>query len=114
MRVIKSVVFICEIIDRYCAAMNFLVDQYGGQAHWAKIELPSKKVSSAINKDVIMDGAESYLNELNVLRSRLSRKFPIESYNEYRAVLDPTNVLSNHIVDELFNPNLFNDANNLN
>ena len=75
--------------------MNYLVDQYGGQPHWAKIELPEKRKKE-------LTSASSYEDELNEVRSRLSRKYPLESYIEYKTALDPENVLSNHLIDELF------------
>lgn len=77
--------------------MNFIVDQYGGQAHWAKIELPLRVSSSA---DGMFD-AKSYEEEIGAMRNRILKKFPVTIFNEYRNVLDPENVLSNQLIDEL-------------
>lgn len=68
--------------------MNYLVDRYNGQAHWAKIELPDK-------------GSADYEVNVQLMRQRLAKKYPLKMFNEYRAVLDPHNVLSNLLIDEL-------------
>lgn len=77
--------------------MNFLVDQHGGQAHWAKVELPEKGPSHQG-----VPGADRYEAELRVMRERLARKYPVERFSRYRAALDPQRVLGNALVDELF------------
>lgn len=87
---------------RYCASINYLVDQYGGQAHWAKIELPETGDMAVNGKVYAKAVVTNYEEELAVMRNRLMRKYPIDSFNEYRKVLDPENVLANQLIDELF------------
>jgi L-galactono-1,4-lactone dehydrogenase len=90
---------VTKAFRKYSMSMNLLADQYGGQTHWAKIELPEKFSGSGNSSS---SQSCVYEDELNALRDRLSRKFPIDSFNECRAALDPENVLANHLIDELF------------
>ena len=86
-------------------AINYIVDQYGGQAHWAKIELPERALGASTSGNRSPGdhgGGIQSDDELSSLRSRLRRKYPVDSFNEYRRVLDPENVLSNQLIDELF------------
>ncbi len=83
-------IHILRFYIRYCDSMNFLVDQYKGQAHWAKIELP--------NAD------SNYESNINKMRTRIASKYPVSLFNEYRFALDPNSILSNRMVDELFRP----------
>jgi FAD/FMN-containing dehydrogenase len=59
------------------------------KAHWAKIEIPDST-------------DDKYEPALKRLRNRLKASFPIEEFNQYRLALDPDNVLSNNIIEKLF------------
>lgn len=39
---------------------------------------------------------------LKLLRERLRRRFPVDDFNKARRQLDPDNILSNRVVDQLF------------
>jgi FAD/FMN-containing dehydrogenase len=54
----------------------------------AKLELPQKD-------------AADYDVRLQTMRSQLAAKYPLKQFNQYRAALDPHNILSNSIIDEL-------------
>lgn len=69
----------------YCRLIDPLVREYGGYPHWAKIELPESK------------------EELQSLRAYLRQKYPVEQFVSYRRTVDPNNILSNNLVDLLFN-----------
>ena len=73
----------------YTRIMNKLSEKFGAHAHWAKIELPRT------------NRADSML-QVTRLRRRLRERFDIKSFNDARAHLDPRGVLSNRVVDILF------------
>ena len=73
----------------YTRIMNKLSEKFGAHAHWAKIELPRT------------NRADSML-QITRLRRRLRERFDIKSFNDARAHLDPRGVLSNRVVDILF------------
>lgn len=61
-----------------------LFDKYDAVEHWAKVEPPE-------------DAAE-----LEALRQRLGRRFPVAAFQAARRRLDPKNILSNDWVNALF------------
>ncbi|KAJ4836115.1 hypothetical protein Tsubulata_004220 [Turnera subulata] len=61
-----------------------LWDKYSAYEHWAKIEVPKDK------------------EELVALQQRLRKRFPVDSYNNARAALDPNKILSNNMLEKLF------------
>eukprot|EP00192_Tetraselmis_astigmatica_P008362 CAMPEP_0117666988 /NCGR_PEP_ID=MMETSP0804-20121206/10695_1 /TAXON_ID=1074897 /ORGANISM="Tetraselmis astigmatica, Strain CCMP880" /LENGTH=606 /DNA_ID=CAMNT_0005474621 /DNA_START=100 /DNA_END=1920 /DNA_ORIENTATION=- len=65
-------------------AYTYLVPQYGAVEHWAKIEVPND-----------VDGREQF-------QARLKARYPVGDFNAARCVLDPKNIMSNHIVEKLF------------
>jgi L-galactono-1,4-lactone dehydrogenase len=82
---------ITEAFDRYRQSMDFLVEEFNGRAHWAKLELPSP-------------GSPDYAAQLSRMRKRVRAVYPIESFHHYKTALDPNNVLSNAFVDALLVP----------
>lgn len=75
----------------YCKLIDPLVKEYNGYPHWAKIELPEKK------------------DDLIKLKQYLRQKYPVDQFNEYRHIVDPNNILSNELVDSLFNSDIDNN-----
>ncbi|KAF5747957.1 L-galactono-1 4-lactone dehydrogenase mitochondrial-like isoform X1 [Tripterygium wilfordii] len=61
-----------------------LWDRYSAYEHWAKIEVPKDN------------------EELAALQARLRKRFPVDEYNKARKELDPSRILSNHILEKLF------------
>jgi L-galactono-1,4-lactone dehydrogenase len=78
---------ITDEFQRYCSLLQPLIDKYNGQVHWAKLELPSNLSES----------------DLHALKHRIRNKFPIDNFNSYRKALDPSNILSNKLIDTLIN-----------
>lgn len=60
-----------------------LMPQYGASWHWAKIEVPEDA------------------QRLAAMRAALAEHFPLQRFNEYRAKLDPDNILGNKLLDTL-------------
>lgn len=78
---------------QYCRVIEPVLQKYKAQVHWAKIELPdSRDVSS---------GAE-FEERLGNMKARLRKKFPVDDFVTLKKVLDPESILSNEIVDRLF------------
>ena len=77
---------IAKKFKSYCELLDPLVKEYKGYPHWAKIELPDKSNEA----------------KMNDLRQYLRQKYPIAEFNNYRKELDPHNVLSNSMIDQLF------------
>ena len=77
---------ISDEFQRYCSILQPLVDKYHGQVHWAKLELTSNLNES----------------DISALKCRIRRKYPVDTFNAYRKALDPCNILSNKIIDKLF------------
>jgi hypothetical protein len=71
--------------------MDFLVDEFNGRAHWAKLELPSPE-------------SPDYAAQMGRMRRRVHAVYPVETFHHYKTALDPNNVLSNAFVDALFVP----------
>eukprot|EP00879_Flechtneria_rotunda_P019234 GHRR01020196.1.p1 GENE.GHRR01020196.1~~GHRR01020196.1.p1 ORF type:complete len:167 (-),score=31.99 GHRR01020196.1:445-945(-) len=61
-----------------------LMPKYNATWHWAKIEVPNDP------------------QRLQNMREALANRFPVAKFNQYRAQLDPDNILGNELVDTLF------------
>ena len=74
------------------------------QAHWAKIELPQEYPPNADNCPLLKPGEHSpyYEEQLESMRARIRNKYPVDEFNAVRRSLDPENVLSNTLIEELF------------
>jgi hypothetical protein len=59
--------------------------------------LPSQNESA---KTVIPSNEDSKLQQM---RSRITKKFPVADFNAFRNALDPHGILSNQLIEELFN-----------
>jgi L-galactono-1,4-lactone dehydrogenase len=77
--------------SKYCSAIQPLLEEYNAQVHWAKIELPNRN-------DMTED---EYNNAIDRMRLRLSAKYPLNEFNELMRALDPNQILTNDIIDEL-------------
>ena len=75
--------------EQYCLLIEPLLQEYGAQVHWAKVELP-------------LSGSSSHA-VLEASRSRIRAKYPLDKFNEIRGVLDRNSILSNEIIDKLLN-----------
>jgi hypothetical protein len=63
--------------------MEEVMEPYGATEHWAKIEV-------------------DHFRDLEAVRLRLAARYPVTEFNSLRRRLDPNNILSNRIVNELF------------
>ncbi len=72
---------------RYCSSINYLVDEFGGVVHWAKMELPPE--------------GPDYDQNLGALKQLLAGRYPLKQFNEYRNVLDPNDILTNKLIGEV-------------
>lgn len=72
---------------KYCELMHPLLVKYNAKIHWAKIELPDKKSDN-----------------LNFMRKliRQNNATNVDSFNRCRKALDPNGVLSNRLIETLF------------
>ena len=59
--------------------------RYKAVDHWAKVEVV----------DLTPEDKE-------LVRKRIAQRYPVTAFNAARKKLDPRNVLSNHIIDDLF------------
>jgi L-galactono-1,4-lactone dehydrogenase len=75
---------------KYTERMQPLMDEYGAKMHWAKIELPSPD-----------DG--DYNKRLSRLQEDLRKGYPTRDFMALKKALDPKGILSNKLVDKLFN-----------
>jgi len=72
---------VTQAFDRFVLSCKNLFEKYEALHHWAKIE----------SRD-----------DLDVLRAQLWNKLPIEEFNKLRALYDPKNLLTNDLLDALF------------
>ena len=59
--------------------------KYKAVDHWAKIEV-----------------VDLTPEDKSLVRKRLAERYPVTNFNAARRRLDPKNILSNHIIDDLF------------
>ena len=64
-----------------------LMEKYNARTHWAKIELPYY---------------ETERHRIFAMRRSLRRDYPIDQFNQWRKTLDPNNILTNDVIDQLF------------
>jgi len=88
----------------YKEVLRPLMEEYGAQCHWAKLEMPSNSASTATPTGGKGDGlgAEAQAQELQYWRSHLAKKYPIEEFRRYRDALDPRRILSNDLLAAVF------------
>jgi len=86
---------ITETFHKYAAIAQSLGDKYGAVPHWAKIEVLPE---SSGNAD--LDGKHPLARES--VRARMRRRYPVEAYNKARDTVDPKHVLSNDLIETLF------------
>ena len=84
---------VTEKFREYVRLMQPLLDEYGAQVHWAKIEAPAQ--------DTAADKAR-YEKEVKALRERIAAKYPVKEFNDYRNALDPRRILSNELIETIF------------
>lgn len=84
---------VTEKFREYSRLMQPLMDEYGAQVHWAKIEAPPQ--DTAADRD-------RYTSEVTALRKRAAAKYPVKEFNDYRNALDPRRILSNDLIDTIF------------
>jgi hypothetical protein len=78
---------------KYCQAIDPILEKYNAAVHWAKIELPDRRDVSS----------EEELNtRLASMKSRLAKRYPVQEFTDLKKVLDPEAILSNRIIDSLF------------
>eukprot|EP00597_Dinobryon_sp_UTEXLB2267_P011642 CAMPEP_0170132252 /NCGR_PEP_ID=MMETSP0020_2-20130122/23753_1 /TAXON_ID=98059 /ORGANISM="Dinobryon sp., Strain UTEXLB2267" /LENGTH=495 /DNA_ID=CAMNT_0010367523 /DNA_START=279 /DNA_END=1763 /DNA_ORIENTATION=+ len=76
--------------DEYTTLMAPLLKKYNATVHWAKIELPA-------------DDSPTYKDNLKEMKERLkTRGVPVDEFNRWRRLLDPNGILSNQLIDTLF------------
>jgi hypothetical protein len=63
--------------------------KYGASWHWAKIERPEGEEAGP---------------QLAAMRAALAARFPLASFNAWRARLDPHGILGSDMVDSLLGP----------
>jgi L-galactono-1,4-lactone dehydrogenase len=78
---------------QYVELMRPLCEEYGAQAHWAKIEPPTQESVG----DRLID-----TDEVSYLQRHLQKKYPVKEFNQYRDALDPRRILSNELIETLF------------
>lgn len=76
---------------KYGKVMQPLLHKYGARIHWAKIELPNRNDLSPIEYEI----------ELDAMRKDLANKYPISDFNDLMRALDPNQILTNSMVEEL-------------
>lgn len=98
----------------YLDLIRPLLEEYKAHAHWAKIEIPSPDTRTPTPSDdswfSFVTGAKgeipalesgSSTGNLDRLRARLAARYPLKEFNAFRHALDPHNILSNKLIDDL-------------
>lgn len=67
--------------ESYCDLVRSICSRYNGTSHWAKLELP-------VNVWKLVD-----------LKLVLAQRYPIQQFNQVRAMLDPKNLMSNDLIN---------------
>lgn len=73
-----------KFLNDYCTLMKRVGSPVNAVSHWAKLELPNSS------------------EDLHALKEQLRAKYPVHYFNYARCILDPTNLLSNDLVNTLF------------
>lgn len=71
-------------LNDYCTLMKRVGSPVHAVSHWAKLELPNSS------------------KDLQILKEQLRTKYPVHYFNYARCILDPTNLLSNDLINTLF------------
>lgn len=82
---------ITRAFDQYCALVEPLVNEFHGQTHWAKIELPGRGTEPC--------NSGSHKHRLQVMQRKIQDRYPVKEFNELRKALDPRNILGNDLID---------------
>lgn len=104
--------------SEYLELIRPLLEEYNAHAHWAKIEIPVSATATSMDDTPNTNEKTWYgyfsgqnasspsppEDEVDILRFSLASKYPINEFNAYRSALDPHNILSNRLVDELISP----------
>ena len=98
----------------YLQLIRPLLEEYKAHAHWAKIEIPSPDTLiptppddswfsfvTGSKREIPVLESDSLTGNLHRLRSRLAARYPLKEFNAYRHAMDPHNILSNKLIDEL-------------
>ena len=80
--------------EEYADIMHVVGKKYGAVPHWAKIELPDLVKGN-------MNDAQNIL-KLKDLKQRVQKRYDIEKFTRARDMLDPDHILSNDLLDVLF------------
>ena len=78
------------------------MNEYNAKVHWAKIELPNKGYMTN----------DEYNKRLQEIQNSIKQGYPINEYNNYRNAIDPNGILSNNIIDTLFDTSSSNNSSN--
>ncbi|GMH33834.1 hypothetical protein BSKO_01668 [Bryopsis sp. KO-2023] len=80
------------ITDRFMSYAKMtekkLMPKYGATWHWAKLEVPEDP------------------SERKQVQEMIRKRFPVKEVQRWRGILDPHNILGNHIVDMAFGDNV--------
>ena len=80
--------------EDYADIMRSVGKKYGAVPHWAKIELPGLVEGNSVNID--------YDDKLKQLKESLQDRYDVKRFISTRAELDPDHILSNNLLDTLF------------
>ena len=82
------------LFEDYADIMRTVGKKYGAVPHWAKIELPGLVRGNMSNGH--------YIDKLKQLRESLEKRYDTKRFVSARKQLDPDHILSNHLLDTLF------------
>jgi L-galactono-1,4-lactone dehydrogenase len=80
---------IADKFEEFKQILQPLLQEYKATVHWAKIELPNKN-------------DKEYNIKLNNLKNMLSIRYNLNEFRTCKQALDPNNILSNELIDTLF------------
>eukprot|EP00300_Choanocystis_sp_HF-7_P012353 c17855_g1_i1.p1 GENE.c17855_g1_i1~~c17855_g1_i1.p1 ORF type:complete len:182 (-),score=49.89 c17855_g1_i1:1-546(-) len=83
---------VTQRFNRYASVMENMLDKHGAVSHWAKQEIPESSEG------------------LQRLRSRIRRRFDVEEFVNWREKLDPKHILSNQLLDTIFDSDQNHDS----
>jgi hypothetical protein len=80
--------------------MQPLLREFDAQSHWAKIEPVQAEHYGA--SPLQQQQRELYEQDRSEQRAGIARRYPVKEFNQYRDALDPRRILSNTLVESLF------------
>ena len=80
--------------EDYADIMRAVGKNYGAVPHWAKIELPGLVRGNLSNSE--------YVDKLKQLKESLQGRYDVKRFNSARTELDPDHVLSNTLLETIF------------